>query len=253
MTVKVGKQENGRRRHHKKSVTSDNGDGGPTLSIAIAVREGQSTDKQDFAFDKNCSHTKRWTMAFFVRVAFDSTSRTRVVPVACGSTKQSSFTSTGVRGQRNRSGYDFDCHCQTKLLRHVLEQPLPVEVARLIVLNCGIRFFGFGQKRRNVAVVPRLPVDLVLEQAAQLGFFSSQTLLAEETKRMSLSRPVFNLKAIEFRAFFAYFHLFRHLKVIQIFQTYAKKFIFDKLSDNKNRLKIALQVSKLGFSPIVMP
>ena len=32
-----------------------------------------------------------------------------------------------------------------------------------------------------------------------------------------------------------------------------KHFIFDKLSDKKNRLKIALQVSKLGFSPIVMP
>ena len=43
---------------------------------------------------------------------------------------------------------------------------------------------------------------------------------------MSLSRPVFNLKAIEFGAFFAYFHLFRHLKVIQIFQKYAKTFYF---------------------------
>ena len=32
-----------------------------------------------------------------------------------------------------------------------------------------------------------------------------------------------------------------------------KHFIFDKLSDKKNRLKIALQVSKLGSSPIVMP
>ena len=31
------------------------------------------------------------------------------------------------------------------------------------------------------------------------------------------------------------------------------QFIFDKLSDKKNRLKIALQVTKLGFSPIVMP
>ena len=30
-----------------------------------------------------------------------------------------------------------------------------------------------------------------------------------------------------------------------------KHFIFDKLSDKKNRLKIALQVSKLGFSPTV--
>ena len=43
---------------------------------------------------------------------------------------------------------------------------------------------------------------------------------------MSLSRPVFNLKAIEFGAFFAYFHLFRHLKVIQFFQKYAKTFYF---------------------------
>ena len=68
---------------------------------------------------------------------------------------------------------------------------------------------------------------------------------------MSLSRLVFNLKAIEFGAFFAYFYLFRHLKVIQLFQKYAKTF-FDKLSDKKNRLRIDLQVSKLGFSPIVM-
>ena len=43
---------------------------------------------------------------------------------------------------------------------------------------------------------------------------------------MSLSRLVFNLKAIEFGAFFAYFHLFRHLKVIQLFQKYAKKIYF---------------------------
>ena len=28
----------------------------------------------------------------------------------------------------------------------------------------------------------------------------------------------------------------------------SKHFIFDKLSDKENRLKIALQVSKLGFS-----
>ena len=65
---------------------------------------------------------------------------------------------------------------------------------------------------------------------------------------MSLSRPVFNLKAIECGAFFAYFHLFRHPKVIKLFQKYAQNFIFDKLSDKKNRLKIALQVSKLGFT-----
>ena len=43
---------------------------------------------------------------------------------------------------------------------------------------------------------------------------------------MSLARPVFNLKAIEFGSFFAYFHLFRHLKVIQLFQKYAKTLFF---------------------------
>ena len=43
---------------------------------------------------------------------------------------------------------------------------------------------------------------------------------------MSLSRLVFNLKAIEFVAFFAYFNLFWHLKVIQLFQKYAKTFYF---------------------------
>ena len=61
---------------------------------------------------------------------------------------------------------------------------------------------------------------------SRASFFSSQILLAEETKRLSLARPVFNLKAIEFRSFFAYFHLFRHLKVIQPFQKYAKTFYF---------------------------
>ena len=101
--------------------------------------------REDFAFDKSCSHTKRWAMAFFVMVAFDSTSRTRIVPVACGSTKQSSFTSMAFGGQPNRSGYDVDCHCQTKLFRHVLEQPLPVKVARLVVLNCGIIFLALGR------------------------------------------------------------------------------------------------------------
>ena len=60
----------------------------------------------------------------------------------------------------------MSCLCEAFNLRHVLEQPLPVEVARLVVLNCGIIFFGFG-KWRNVAVVPSLPVNLVLEQAAQ--------------------------------------------------------------------------------------
>ena len=58
---------------------------------------------------------------------------------------------------------------------------------------------------------------------------------------------------MEFGSFFAYFHLFRHLRMIQPFQRYAKTFCFRQAFRQKNRLKIALQVSKLGFSPIVMP
>ena len=80
-------------------------------------------------------------------------------------------------------------------------------------------------------------------------FFSSQILLAEETKKMSLASPVFNLKAMEFGAFFVYFHLFRHLnKVIKLFQKYAKTLFFRQaFIQKKNRLKISLQVSKIGF------
>ena len=87
-------------------------------------------------------------------------------------------------------------------------------------------------------------------------FSSSQILLAEETKSRSLARLVFNLKAIEFVSdIFRLFSPSRHLKVIQLSKNMPKhyQYIFDKLSDKKNRLKIALQVSKLGFSPIVMP
>ena len=50
---------------------------------------------------------------------------------------------------------------------------------------------------------------------------------------MSLARPVFNLKAIEFAAFFAYFHLFRHLKMIQLFQKYAKTLYFQQALQTK--------------------
>ena len=84
------------------------------------------------------------------------------------------------------------------------------------------------------------------------GFFSSQTLLADETKMKSLASPVFNLKALEFGAFFACFHLFRYLKVVQLFQNCAETFRFQQAFKEKNRLKIALQVSKLASSPIVM-
>ena len=104
---------------------------------------------QHFAFEKSSSYTERWTRAFFVRVAFDSTSQTRVVPGTCGSTKQSYFTSTAFGGKRNRSGYDYACHRQTKLLRQVFEQPLPVELGRLVVLNCGKIFWLWEEEKRG--------------------------------------------------------------------------------------------------------
>ena len=52
---------------------------------------------------------------------------------------------------------------------------------------------------------------------------------------MSLSRPVFNLKAIEFGAFFAYFLLFRHLKVIKKIQKYAKNILFSTSFQTKKK------------------
>ena len=46
----------------------------------------------------------------------------------------------------------------------------------------------------------------------------------------------------------------RHPEVIQLFQNYAKIFYFRQaFRQKKNRLKIACQVSRLGFSPIGMP
>ena len=50
---------------------------------------------------------------------------------------------------------------------------------------------------------------------------------------MSLARPVFNLKAIEFGAIFAFFHLLGTLKWYNFSKNMPKQFIFDKLSDKK--------------------
>ena len=58
---------------------------------------------------------------------------------------------------------------------------------------------------------------------------------------------------MEFGAFFAYFTFLGTLKGYKFSKNMPKHFIFDKLLDKKNRSKIALQVSNLGFSPIVMP
>ena len=80
--------------------------------------------------------------------------------------------------------------------------------------------------------VPKNGPKMTCGRVFQRNFISKanlktpQILLAEETKRLSLARPVFNLKAIEFGSFSAYFHLFRHLKVMQPFQKCAKTFCF---------------------------
>ena len=71
-------------------------------------------------------------------------------------------------------------------------------------------------------------------------FFSPQTLLAEEAKRKFLACPVFNLKALEFGAFFAYFTVFGTVEWYDFFQNRAKTFDFEKLSDKKKHLNMAL-------------
>ena len=67
------------------------------------------------------------------------------------------------------------------------------------------------------------------------GFLVHRFYLLRKQKRMSLARPVFNLKAIEFGALLAYFHLFRHLKVIQLFQKNAKTFYFWQAFKHKKK------------------
>ena len=64
---------------------------------------------------------------------------------------------------------------------------------------------------------------------------------------MFLSSPVFNLKAIEFGAFFAYFHLSRDLKVIQLFQKYAKTFYFRQAFRQKKPFEDSPSGFKIRF------
>ena len=64
---------------------------------------------------------------------------------------------------------------------------------------------------------------------------------------MSLARPVFNLKAIEFGPFFAYFHLFGYLKVIQPFQKYAETFYFRQAFRQKKPFEDSPSGFKIRF------
>ena len=100
----------------------------------------------------------------------------------------------------------FDIFFRSKVIHHFVPKNVPK-------MTCGACFSTYLHFKSEF-------------KKSRARFFSSQSLLAEETKRLSLARPVFNLKAIEFGSFFAYFHLFSHLKVIQPFQKYAKTFYF---------------------------
>ena len=51
----------------------------------------------------------------------------------------------------------------------------------------------------------------------------------------SLASPVFNLKALEFGAFFSCFHLFRYVKVVQLFQNCAETFRFQQAFKQKKK------------------
>ena len=101
LTNKVGKQQNWHRRHRKVSNQWQRRWRTHAVDHNRSPRTSRPVDGLYLviAFDKSCSHAKIWTMAYFVRVAFDSTSLIWVVSVDCGlaSTRQSSFISNGVR------------------------------------------------------------------------------------------------------------------------------------------------------------
>ena len=57
-------------------------------------------------------------------------------------------------------------------------------------------------------------------------FFSSQTLLADQTRRKPLERLVFNFRAIECLGCFTSFHLFRYLNRYTFSKIVPKHFLF---------------------------
>ena len=54
-----------------------------------------------------------------------------------------------------------------KPLRNALEQPLPVEIARLVVLDCVMIVFWLWVEEKRGCRLPGLPADLVPVEAAQ--------------------------------------------------------------------------------------
>ena len=62
-----------------------------------------------------------------------------------------------------------------------------------------------------------------------------------------LASPVFNLEALEFGAFFACFHLFRYLKVVQPFQNCAETFPFQQALKQKKPFEDSPSGFKISF------
>ena len=58
---------------------------------------------------------------------------------------------------------------------------------------------------------------------------------------------LFNLKALEFGAFFACFHLFRYFKVVQLFQNCAETFRFQQAFKEKKPFEDSPSGFKISF------
>ena len=78
-------------------------------------------------------------------------------------------------------------------------------------------------------------------------FFSSQIILVEETRRVSLARLVFNLKAIEFRAFFASFTFLGTLKWYNFSKYMPKQFFFRQAFRQKKPFEDSPSGYKIRF------
>ena len=78
------------------------------------------------------------------------------------------------------------------------------------------------------------------------GFLVHKFYLLWKQKRLSLARPVFN-KSDRIWSFFAYLHLFRHLKVIQSFQKYAKTLYFGQAFRQKKPFEDSPSGFKIRF------
>ena len=112
-------------------------------------------------------------------------------------------------------------------------------------------FHRFVPKNRPKMTCGRVFLHNFISKAnlkkSKAKFFSSQILLAEETKKIVSGKAGFQLKSDRIWVIFAYFHLFRHLKVIQPFQKYAKTFYFRQAFRQKKPFEDSSSGFKIRF------